>query len=81
MATVPAGGRRPGLVALGLAIGLFAALAAGRIAASQLFGVNAADPVILGVTTLALLAVGAAASAIPGLQAARVQPREALAEE
>ncbi|MEJ2503572.1 MAG: ADOP family duplicated permease [Gemmatimonadota bacterium] len=69
------------MVAMGLAVGILAALAAARFAASQLYGVSATDPVILAGTAMALLAVGVAASALPAIAALRVDPRTAMAEE
>ena len=74
-------GQGVALVGLGLALGAAGALAAGRLAATQLYGVSAGDPAVLIGTAVALLAVGAAASAIPALAAARIDPRTAMAEE
>ena len=69
------------LVAVGLAAGLGVALVTGRIAASMLYGVRAADPVVLGGTTLALLAIAALASWIPARQATGIEPHSAMASE
>src|SRR5262249_12738063 len=59
------------LALLGAALGIPAALAAARLLASQLFGVSAADPFAIGMATLLLLAVAAAASCLPARRAAR----------
>jgi len=69
------------LALLGAALGIPAALAAARLLASQLFGVSAADPFAIGMATLLLLAVAAAASCLPARRAARVDPLVALRYE
>ena len=62
------------VVVFGLAI----AFAAGRLVASLLYGVTPHDlPVFIG-STIALLAVGIVASALPSMRAARVDPVAAL---
>ncbi|WP_300621063.1 ADOP family duplicated permease [Dokdonella sp.] len=69
------------MIVPGLVAGLLGALVLGRAIASQLYGVGAADPLVLaGVTTLLALAA-VAACAIPTLRAARVAPMEALRNE
>ena len=65
-------------VGLGLAIGLTAAIAAGRLLERFLFGVHAADPLALAATFAVLLTAGLAATALPALRAARVAPMQAL---
>ena len=68
-------------VGIGLAIGIPAAIGAGRLMAAQLFGVDPWDPVML---TLAILLLGLAAflaSAIPAWRAAAVEPMVALRTE
>lgn len=69
------------LVLLGLALGVGASLVLGRAAASVLFGVDDADPVVLGGTALLLLLVAVVASWIPAFQATRIDPHTAMAEE
>ncbi|WP_300621071.1 ADOP family duplicated permease [Dokdonella sp.] len=71
---------RSGLVdvGLGLAFGLAAALAGGRLLQGFLFGVDAADPLALAATFAVLLAAGLVATALPALRAARVDPMTAL---
>jgi predicted permease len=66
------------VVAAGVLIGLIVTLAAGRLVASLLYGVTARDPIVLGGSALALLLIGAAASALPSLRATRVDPVAAL---
>jgi predicted permease len=71
--------RGPLLQALiGLAIGVPLALAAGQSIASQLYGVESGDPVILGVAVLVLLASMLVAAVTPGLRAASIDPTRAL---
>jgi ABC-type lipoprotein release transport system permease subunit len=48
---------------------------------SQLFGVSANDPVTFVAVLLVLLVVATAASVIPALRAARVDPAVVLKEE
>ena len=72
--------RADGMVAAvpGIALGVLGALALGRLIAAQLFGVGAADPVVLGGVVVTLASVAFCACAIPTLRAARVAPMEAL---
>ena len=69
------------LALAGIAVGSAAALALSRLVQSQLFGVQAADPVILtcAAALLGLVALGAALA--PGLRAARIDPLSALKYE
>lgn len=62
----------------GLALGLVAALACGRLLASLLFGVRASDPIVLAAVCVLLLAVAALACALPARRAARISPLETL---
>jgi predicted permease len=66
------------LVAVGLAIGVPAALACSRLVRSALFGLEAFDPESLGVAILVILAVGLLAGYLPARRAARVDPLVAL---
>jgi len=68
------------LAALGIAGGLAASLAAGQALAARLYGVNAADPLTLGGVSILLLAVAAAACAIPAFRAARIDPAHTIRE-
>lgn len=68
-------------VGIGLALGIPAAMGAGKLMGDQLFGVKPWDPVML---TLAILVLGAAAllaSFIPAQRAASVEPMTALRTE
>jgi ABC-type lipoprotein release transport system permease subunit len=53
----------------------------GRLVESQLFGVTAADPVTIAVTTLLLDAAGVSAALIPAYRASAVDPTNALRAE
>jgi putative ABC transport system permease protein len=66
------------LAIAGTAIGLVAAFALTRVMSSMLFGVSATDPATFGVTAAILLAVALAASIVPAIRAARVDPLVAL---
>jgi predicted permease len=69
------------LTAIGLAVGLIAAVVATRLVASMLFEVKASDPATyIGVAVL-LGVVSLAASYIPARRAARVDPASALRQE
>jgi predicted permease len=68
-------------VVVGLAIGSVAALAAARLIASQLYGISARDPVTFVTIAGILVAVALAASGIPALRAARIDPMSALRAE
>jgi putative ABC transport system permease protein len=69
------------LAVVGLAIGIALSLAAARWVAPLLFQESPRDVVVFSGVTLALLAVAVAASAIPALRAARVDPQIALRVE
>jgi putative ABC transport system permease protein len=66
------------MVAAGAIIGAVGALGAGRVLASQLFGVKPTDPMSLAIALVVLLSVGAAAALLPASRAARLDPVEAL---
>jgi ABC-type antimicrobial peptide transport system permease subunit len=74
---------REGSVILGLGIagGLFAATAIGRLLEAQLYGVTAKDPATLTATALAFGAAGLAAAWRPARRAARTDPAVALRQE
>jgi ABC-type antimicrobial peptide transport system permease subunit len=73
------------LVMIGVAIGLTAALAAGRLASSQisglLFGVQTTDRITIAATALLLVIVAAAAAYIPARRASQLNPASALRSE
>jgi putative ABC transport system permease protein len=71
--------RQGGLVTLtGLAFGLGAALAGGRLIQALLYEVSPRDPVVLAVTTAVLLAVALLACWVPARRASKLSPLEAL---
>ena len=69
------------LLAIGLAVGIPAAMALGRYVATQLYGIEPHDPWIAGWTMLLLSAVSAAAGLIPARRASRIDPILALRHE
>ena len=69
------------LAAVGLAVGFVCALGLTRLMGSVLYEVTPGDPWTYAAVGAALLAVSVAASAIPALRAARVNPLEALRAE
>ena len=69
------------LLAIGLAVGIPAALLLGRYVASQLYGIEADDPVMAVATTILLAIVSAAAGLIPAHRASRIDPILALRHE
>ncbi len=64
--------------AIGLAVGVPAALAAGRLLADQLYGIKPSDPWILCGASAVLAICAAIAGAIPALRAAAIDPVRAL---
>jgi len=69
------------VVLLGFAVGLPIALATLRLIAAQLHGVDAADPISIGIALTVLLVSGIVAVMIPAVRASRVSPIVALREE
>ena len=65
-------------IAIGLAIGIPAAVGAGQLMKTQLFGVKAWDPIMLLFAALMLGLAALLASAIPARRAAGVEPMVAL---
>jgi predicted permease len=65
-------------VGAGLALGLPAAIGAGKLMSSQLFGVQAWDPAMLALAALLLGLAALVASVIPAWRAASVEPMVAL---
>jgi putative ABC transport system permease protein len=65
-------------IGIGLAIGIPAAIGAGRLMTSQLFGVKPWDPVMLALAVLALSVAALLAATIPARRAAGVEPMVAL---
>jgi putative ABC transport system permease protein len=69
------------LIAAGIVIGLTIAFAAARLLASQLFEVQATDPMTFASVAAALVFTGFAACFVPALRAMRVDPIVALRNE
>ena len=67
-----------GLTGAGLLAGVLAAAAVTRLAAGLLVNVSATDPLIFGGAALFLAVVALAASYVPALRAARIDPNTAL---
>jgi putative ABC transport system permease protein len=65
-------------VGIGLALGIPAAIVAGKLMTDQLFGVKPWDPVMLTMATGLLLVTALVASLIPARRAASVEPMIAL---
>ena len=65
-------------VGIGLALGIPAAMGAGHLIGSQLFGVEPWDPLMLSAATLLLLMAALIAAVIPARRAASVDPMHAL---
>jgi len=68
-------------IVLGLAIGIPAALAGGKLLSSQLYGVQSRDPVILGLAAGVLAACALVAGLVPARRAASIDPIQALRTE
>ena len=69
------------VTAAGIALGLAAALVAGRYVAPLLFDTSPRDPAVLAGVAVTLLAVAVAASLAPAWRATRVDPNVALRAE
>ena len=67
--------------AVGIAIGVPAALAAARLIAGTLYGLSAWDPITLAVVTVVLIAFAMLAAYLPARRASRVEPLIALRHE
>lgn len=67
-----------GLGVIGLGLGLASAIALGHLAIGLVYGVTAADPMILASVCLLLIGLAIAATFIPALRAASVSPLVAL---
>jgi predicted permease len=69
------------LVLAGIAVGIPAAMGAGRLISSLLFDLTPWDPVTISFATLLLVAVATLAGYLPARRASRVDPIEALRYE
>ena len=67
-----------GMVALGVAVGVLAALAFTRVASGLLVNVSATDPFIFGGAALFLAVVALFAAYVPAMRATRIDPNVAL---
>ncbi|HEY2363647.1 MAG TPA: ABC transporter permease [Candidatus Angelobacter sp.] len=74
-------GQGLGLSAIGLAIGLIAALILTRLMTTMLVGVKPADPLTFVIMVLLFLAIAAASSWVPANRAAGIDPNKALRED
>jgi len=70
---------KPTLVGVG--IGLVAAFALGRVAASLIYGVSVRDLATFTAATVVIVSVSFAASLVPALRATRVDPLTVLHED
>ena len=69
------------LTVIGLIVGLFLALATGRLIGSLLYGVDPVDPLSIAVAVILLGIASMLASYIPARRAAKIDPMEALRYE
>lgn len=69
------------IVAIGVTVGLIAALSLGKFVASLLYETSPRDPMVLTGSTLVLLIVAVIACSFPAWRAARIDPLEALKAE
>lgn len=69
------------MLLIGGVVGIAAAVGLGKAAGSLLFGLEGNDPLVIGVSTLLLVAVALGAGFVPALRASRVDPMQALRYE
>jgi ABC-type antimicrobial peptide transport system permease subunit len=69
------------LVGIGVALGLAAALWAGRFVKSVLYGLPANDPITIAVAMALIAVVSAVAGYLPARRASQVDPMEALRQQ
>jgi predicted permease len=70
-----------GIALIGCVAGLALAAAFARLLAGMLYGVSPSDTITLFGVALLVIAVGAIASLVPAIRAARVEPMQVLREE
>jgi putative ABC transport system permease protein len=68
-------------VLCGIAVGVAAALALGRVLSSMLFGVTAHDPLTIAIVVAVLSSVAALACYLPSRRAATADPLDAIRYE
>jgi ABC-type antimicrobial peptide transport system permease subunit len=66
------------VVAVGVVMGLAAAVAATRLLGSLLYGVKAVDPIAFAAMPVMMIAIGVLASYVPARRASSVNPIESL---
>jgi len=69
------------LIGIGLALGLVGAVLSTRFLSSQLYEVQPADPLVLGIVAAVIAAVALLACLVPTHRATRVDPMVALRSE
>jgi len=69
------------LAAIGCVIGLGGAAAASGLLRSMLFGVSPFDPPVMAASAISVLLLAVAASGLPALRAASIEPMRALRGE
>jgi ABC-type antimicrobial peptide transport system permease subunit len=69
------------LAAVGCVIGLGGAAAASKLLRSLLFGVSPFDPLVLSLAAVGVLLLAIAASGLPALRAASIDPNRALRDQ
>jgi len=69
------------VVALGVAVGVIAAIALARVMTSLLFGITATDPLTYAGVALLLVLVALLACFVPAQRAAKIDPMIALRAE
>jgi ABC-type antimicrobial peptide transport system permease subunit len=71
-------GEAPAMIAIGTAIASVCVWVLGRLVETQLYGVEATDPVTILTATLVLCSTALCAAFIPALRASAVNPVDAL---
>lgn len=69
------------MIVPGIAIGLLGALALGQLISTQLYGIGAANPLMLLMVILVLASVALIACLVPSLRATGIAPMEVLRDE